>query len=108
VLGCVCPSEILAEELEARGWTAQDLATQVYAPGTNEWSLMVLAVEMYLAVGTTTVNVRLGSLADELGKALGTSVELWRNLETAWLANAVEVDDADVTKVELLDDEGKR
>lgn len=90
VLGCVCPSEILREELDARGWSGQDLASRVYDPGTKEWSMMVLATEMYLACGPVTLAVRLGVFADELGKAFETGGDFWRALEAAWLANAVQ------------------
>jgi len=51
---CAHPSEILREELEARGWTLQDLAIRI---NWNEIATTQLALEMYEAVGESRAPV---------------------------------------------------
>ena len=65
----VPPGEILAEELEARGWTQKDLAAIMGRPSQviNE-----------IISGTKSVTPQ---TAVELAAAFGTSADLWLNLE---------------------------
>ena len=69
------PSEFIFEELTARGWTVDELAEKI---GHNP-------LDMYLAVGSDEPGIRLADMADGLARAFGTSPDLWRNLEAAWL-----------------------
>ena len=66
------PSEFLREELDARGWTSQAFA---------EASGLRLAAAEELLAGTRPWT-RLMSLC--VGNALGTSQEVWDNLNDAW------------------------
>ncbi len=76
------PSEYIQEELEARGWTRDRLATAMRG---EDWGTNRLAIDLYIEVGPTDPGCRLGTMADDLARAFGTSVELWRNLEKTWL-----------------------
>lgn len=91
LIGVVCPSEILAEEMEARGWIAAELAKLIPYSNDEEFNVNLLAIEMYLEVGPTTAAVRLGDLAGKLDLALGLSEGFFARLEQAWLANIVDV-----------------
>ena len=66
------PGEFLRDELEARNWTQRDLATVLGRP---------------LQTINQIINARkriTPETAVELGTALGTSPELWLNLENAY------------------------
>ncbi len=69
---CFPPGEFIAEELEARGWSHQDLADKMRFP-----------VEVVGAIILITRPISpLG--AYELGKAFGTSMTFWTNLEQSY------------------------
>ena len=65
------PGEILADELEARGWTQTDLAEIINRP-------QKLASDLVIGKQAITPET-----ATDLAAAFGTSVEFWMNLETA-------------------------
>jgi HTH-type transcriptional regulator/antitoxin HigA len=65
----VSPGDILKEELEARGWTQIDLATVMGRP-TQAISEIISAAKQVTP-----------QTALELAQALGTTAELWTNLE---------------------------
>ena len=66
------PGEYLHDELEARGWSQLDLAdiTRLPAPTISQ-----------IITGKKAVTA---SIAILLGQALGTSAELWLNLESVY------------------------
>ena len=66
------PSDFIAEELEARGWTIEDLA---FFSGRSVRVLEGVIKENKPLTRETAAG---------LGKAFGTSSELWRNLESAY------------------------
>ena len=66
------PGEYLREELEARGWTQEELA---------EWLGVPPQVVSDLIVATKRVSP---GIARGLADAFGTSSELWLNLELAY------------------------
>ena len=66
------PGEFIREELEARGWTQNDLAEILGRP---------LAAVNQIIQGKRAVTPK---TARELAAAFGTSAELWLNLETAY------------------------
>jgi len=68
----VKPGDILREELEARGWTQGDLATILGRP---------VQVVSEIATGKKSVTAE---TAIALGKAFGTSAQLWLNLQTSY------------------------
>ncbi|QPQ55610.1 hypothetical protein IC614_03130 [Allosphingosinicella flava] len=75
------PSEYIADELDARGWSTLDLARRM--PGDVQTNL--LAVDLYLTVGPENRDLRLGDCAASIGDALGVSAAFFNNLEAAWL-----------------------
>ena len=66
------PGEFLREELEARGWTQQELATILGRP---------LQTVNQIINGRKEITPE---TAIELAEALGTSAEIWLNLESAY------------------------
>jgi HTH-type transcriptional regulator/antitoxin HigA len=83
------PGDFLREELEARGWTQENLASFLGRP---------------LQTVNAIINARkeiTPETALALGAAFGTSAELWLNLETAYrLAQAGEPDPAIQSRVQ--------
>lgn len=76
------PSVFIAEELAARGWDKFDLATHM----GGDINLNVLVIDLYFTVGPERTNMRIGErTAWQLAIAFGTSVQLFLNLEQAWL-----------------------
>lgn len=65
----------IAEELEARGWSVADLAARM--PGNFIRNALVLQVIIIVRSPTLT----LGSMAEKLAGAFGTSPEFWHGLE---------------------------
>jgi len=66
----VTPGRIIADELEARGWTQRDLAAIMGWPEQAICEIMSARQEIT------------PKTARELAQAFGTSAELWLNLET--------------------------
>jgi hypothetical protein len=80
------PSEVIVEEIEARGWSRDDLATAMMAADDDNWGLHRLSVDLYLECGPDDPHLLMGSDgAEGFARAFGTSVDLWRNLERQWL-----------------------
>lgn len=75
------PSWFIQEEMDARGWSLDDLALKM--PG--EFGLNRLSLDFYFEVGPTTPNMIIGqATADKLGVAFDVSPDFFLNLETAW------------------------
>lgn len=78
------PSEFIQDEMDARGWDRDDLATQMVGMvGGEAWGLARLSLDFYLEIGAANPDLRIGQ---ESARAFGTSAVFWTNLETAWLA----------------------
>jgi hypothetical protein len=76
------PSVYIREEMAARGWTVDELSQQM--PGFRFHNFLTIAV--YLAVGPTSTNCRLGDeTVERLAHAFGGDPALFVNLERAWL-----------------------
>lgn len=80
------PGEFLREELEARNWTQLDLA-EVIGKSPR------LVNEVILAKRAITAET-----ASALSKALGTSAELWMNLESVWQLSKLSAQKEDIAK----------
>ena len=77
-------SEFIREEMEARGWDRDRLASEM-TPGASrrEWGITRLTLDFLfesrgkkMFIGKKTAN--------QLALAFGTSPELWANLDDAW------------------------
>ncbi len=66
------PGSYLSEEIAARGWSLKE--TRQHLP----WSAIRLG---QVLMGTCTLNEQ---MADDLAAALGTSTEMWLNLDRAY------------------------
>ncbi len=66
------PGEHLLDELNARGWTAEDFAEKIESPVGYVEEL--LKCNRLITIAT----------AQKIGEALGTSCELWLNLQIAY------------------------
>lgn len=75
------PSVFIAEELEARGWSLDDLALRM--PG--DFGINRCALDFYMTIGAETPGLRIGESASALAAAFGVSPELFANLERAWV-----------------------
>lgn len=76
-------SDFIQEELDFRGWTRADLAN---AMGMDRCVRNMLVLDVLFIVGPANSNCRLGGdTAERLGRAFGTSADLFLNLERAWL-----------------------
>jgi plasmid maintenance system antidote protein VapI len=65
----------IADELEARGWTEEDLAREM--GGELHYNLCAFA----FLKNATCVHLHMGDFANRLGKAFGTSAEVWVNID---------------------------
>ena len=66
------PGEILADELDARGWTQTESAEIINRP-------QKLVNDIVLGKRAVTPET-----ATDFSEAFGTSAQFWMNLETAW------------------------
>jgi plasmid maintenance system antidote protein VapI len=73
------PSYYVHDELVARGWDLDRLAHEM----GGDFGINRLALDMFFAVHDP--NARLGEMADQFAHAFGTSAELFRNLEAAYI-----------------------
>lgn len=73
------PGDYLADELEARGWTAHDVALRMEGdPCLNECAV---ELTLYVRHNSPWMDVE---LARNLERALGISAECWLRHEAAW------------------------
>jgi HTH-type transcriptional regulator/antitoxin HigA len=84
------PGEFLADELEARGWTQTEFAEIIGRP-------QKLVNDIVLAKRAVTPET-----AADLAAALGTSAQLWMNLETAWQLSKVSPRDDSIARAAKL------
>lgn len=69
----ITPGEILADELDARGWTQVDFAEVLGRP------------EQFVSEIISGKKEITHESADQIGAALGTSAEFWLNLQNSSL-----------------------
>lgn len=82
----VMPGEVIQEELDARGWTHDDLAEVMGRTRQHVRNIL----KGKTAVGPES--------AVELGQAFGTSPELWINLQTSYELSKAAMDDRAIAK----------
>ena len=73
------PVRMSLKRLFARQWTRDRLATEM----GGDWDVNRLALDLFFSVQTQ--DARMGVMAEQFARAFGTSAELWRNLEMAYL-----------------------
>ena len=77
------PSEFIQEELDARGWSLNDLALRMQQ---DDVRTSRLALDIYFEVGPHKTGCRLGkSMAADIGQAFGVNPQFFINLENTWL-----------------------
>jgi plasmid maintenance system antidote protein VapI len=81
---CWHPSVFMQEEMDARGWTRDDLATEMRCPN---WGVTRLSLDLYFEAGPVEPDMLLGD-GEDFARAFGTSAEFWLNLEAAWRKHA--------------------
>jgi hypothetical protein len=80
------PSEFIAEEMLARGWTAETMALRMSDGTDQDYGVCRVALDFYDEIGPDNVNMRIGyQTAARLGKAFDVSPQYFLNLERAWL-----------------------
>ena len=98
----VHPSEIIIEEMSARGWTQDTLASRLvaafpdrYADGVDDFgkpytglTIARLSVEMYLDVGPDEPGMRMGETSSEFDHVFGVGDGFFVRLEAAWLSGS--------------------
>ncbi len=74
------PWSYIADELSARGWSREDLAREM--GGDAEENLCGLA----FMETCQDIQITIGTFAEGLARAFGTSAELWANIDEQYRA----------------------
>lgn len=74
------PGEYIEDEMAARGWTDEDLASRM---GGRDYAMNLLCLRLILSVRDTHLILD-AETAKGLGRAFGTSFQFWLNLDAAW------------------------
>lgn len=78
------PWEFISEEMKARGWDKDDLASRMGYNTLEEWQTDRITLDLLECIRRP--NARLGEVTiQKLSFAFGVSAELFRNLEAGWL-----------------------
>lgn len=87
------PSEFIAEEMIARGWSAGELAMRMSDGTEHDYGICRLALDFYDQIGPDNPKVYVGAItAAKLGKAFGVSPDYFLALEDAWRREAEPLD----------------
>jgi hypothetical protein len=74
------PSVFIQEEMDARGWSREELAIRMGGdPVVN-----LLSIDLYFEVGPVESDLRIGDCND-FARAFNCEAAFFRNLEAAWL-----------------------
>ena len=85
------PSVFILEEMQARGWTRDDLAKAMMASNDDSWMLHRASIDLYCEAGPQRPEMRMGvEGARDLSRAFGVSKDYFLNLEAAWLRHVTE------------------
>lgn len=84
--GCIHVGEFVRDEMEARGWDANEMARRM-CERPEDFAVHRLCLDIMFEVRDPLV--RLGETADALARAFGTSATLWTRLDEAWRAAQV-------------------
>jgi hypothetical protein len=76
------PSELILDELNARGWDINTLAREM----SGDCSVNYVALEFYLTIGKDNVGLRMGEdVIKDLARIFDISEDYFRNLEKSWV-----------------------
>lgn len=78
------PSVFMQEEMGARGWSRDDLATKM---AHHDWGISRLSLDFYFDVGPNEPDMLIGD-GEDFARAFGTSAQFWLNLEAIWRKHA--------------------
>jgi plasmid maintenance system antidote protein VapI len=79
------PWEFISEEMAARGWSKDDLASRMGYNTIDEWQIDRVSLDFLEVIRMP--NARLGETTiQKLSSAFGVSADLFRNMQDAWLA----------------------
>jgi len=82
------PSEFIAEELIARGWSADDLALRMSDGTDHDFGVCRVALDFYDEIGPGEPKMYMGDITGgKLGKAFGVSPGYFLALEEKWRAH---------------------
>lgn len=82
------PSEFIAEELMARGWSADDLALRMSDGTDRDFGLCRVALDFYDQIGPGEPKMLIGDITSaKLGKAFDVSPGFFLALEEQWRAS---------------------
>lgn len=80
------PTQLIEDELIARGWTADQLAIEMAGGEGEEAGKQRLVLDLYFEIGPDDTNMRLGEETTlALSRAFSVNPQFLRNLELAWL-----------------------
>jgi hypothetical protein len=84
---CFHPSEFIQDELDARGWTLDDLAMRLADGNPERFGIERLGLDFYFEVGPIEPDLRLGDDAARKIAVIfdGVSSDCFINLERSWL-----------------------
>lgn len=81
------PSELIRDEIEARGWSLDELAMRMVGGDREQFGVQRLALDFYFECGPTEPNLRMGDdSARMMAAVFDVSTDYFINLERAWLA----------------------
>lgn len=84
---CFHPSELIRDEIEARGWSLDDLAMRMAGRDREQFGIQRLALDFYFDVGPTEPDLRMGEdSARMMAAVFDVDTDYFINLERAWLA----------------------
>jgi plasmid maintenance system antidote protein VapI len=82
---CFHPSVFIKEEMEARGWSMDDLALRMAEGDVRKFGVERLALDIYFEVGPTEPNLIIGDdSARMLAAVFDVNPEFFLNLQKSW------------------------
>lgn len=77
----VHPSKIIQDELDARSWSLDDLASKM----NGDFGINRLALDLYFIAGPENPGIRIGDAAEDLASIFEVSPMFFTNLENNYL-----------------------
>lgn len=80
---CFPVGQFIGDEMQARGWSSHDMAARM---GDGDPATWALTVELLVACSDDPAVTLDVDTAQRIGRAFGTSADLWLNLHRTYLA----------------------